>query len=302
MSGQGFPLSARVRAFMVTARRPFALPLWAARDTLTYHSTDPNFDGSFRKLKFEVRRPDAQVVSRPGFYAISHDTAVFFSPEDKKLLASFASAAAQPASRKQNAPAGASRSCIQLYSVTVFQGNVDDEIVEEVRRLVKAAEDAGGGKSDEHDVLDKLRTNVTTLASQDDEYDPGTQNTWGVGGLKSGNGVYQVTVGKGAWADALGTKDHLGTRASTCHAEMTIVEERPGVQAIYSTQDCCLFRYGYLASRGYQRPPLRTNPWPKTGWTHPQNNFRLMTGSSVLGAVIKITFNGDTRYFQVFQT
>ncbi|MDQ3919029.1 MAG: hypothetical protein M3348_11180, partial [Acidobacteriota bacterium] len=142
-------------------------------------------------------------------------------------------ASAGPASRKQNAPAGASRSCIQLYSVTVFQGNVDDEILQEVRRLVKAAEDAGGGKSAQHDVLDKLQTNVTTLASQGKEYDPGTQNTWGVGGLKSGNGVYQVTVGKGAWADALGTKDHLGTRESTCHAEMTIVEERPGVQAIY---------------------------------------------------------------------
>jgi hypothetical protein len=214
------------------------------------------------------------------------------------------SASAGPASRKQNAPAGASRLCIQLYSVTVFQGNVDDEIVEEVRRLVKAAEDAGGGKSDEHDILDKLQTNVNTLASQGKQYDPGTQNTWGVGGLasSSGNGVYQVTVGKGAWADALGTKDHLGTRESTCHAEMTIVEERPGVQAIYSTQDCCLFCYGYLASRGYQHPPLRTNPWPKTGWTHPQNNFKLMTGSSVLGAVLKITFNGDTRYFQVFQT
>jgi VWFA-related protein len=67
-----------------------------ARYTLGYHSTDPNFDGSFRKLKIEVRRPDTQVVSRPGFYAIAHDNAVFFSPEDKKLLASFASAAAQP--------------------------------------------------------------------------------------------------------------------------------------------------------------------------------------------------------------
>ena len=67
-----------------------------SRYTIGYHSTDANFDGSFRKLKVEVRRPDAQVISRPGFYAIAHDNAVFFSPEDKKLLAGVAAAAANP--------------------------------------------------------------------------------------------------------------------------------------------------------------------------------------------------------------
>lgn len=60
-----------------------------SRYTLAYRSTDPNFDGSFRKVKIEVRRPDAKVMARPGYYAIPPSQLVPFSPEDKKLLANF---------------------------------------------------------------------------------------------------------------------------------------------------------------------------------------------------------------------
>ena len=65
-----------------------------ARYTLAYQSTDPNFDGSFRKLKIEVRRPDAQVVSRSGYYALAHDEVISLSPEEKRLLATIAAARA----------------------------------------------------------------------------------------------------------------------------------------------------------------------------------------------------------------
>jgi VWFA-related protein len=58
-----------------------------SRYTLAYRSTDPNFDGSFRKVKIEVRRPDAKVMTRPGYYAIPPGQIVPLSPEDKKLLA-----------------------------------------------------------------------------------------------------------------------------------------------------------------------------------------------------------------------
>ena len=68
-----------------------------SRYTLGYHSTDQSFDGGYRKLKVGVSRSGAQVTSRPGFYAIAHDNTVFFSPEDKKLLAGFAAAAEHPA-------------------------------------------------------------------------------------------------------------------------------------------------------------------------------------------------------------
>src|SRR6184192_2375993 len=41
-----------------------------SRYTLAYRSTDQNFDGSFRKVKIEVRRPDTSIAARPGYYAI----------------------------------------------------------------------------------------------------------------------------------------------------------------------------------------------------------------------------------------
>src|SRR2546421_4336335 len=67
-----------------------------SRYTLAYRSTDPNFDGSFRKVKVEVRRPDANVLARAGYYAIPPTQIIPFSPDDKKLLANFATMAAHP--------------------------------------------------------------------------------------------------------------------------------------------------------------------------------------------------------------
>ena len=60
-----------------------------ARYTLAYRSTDQNFDGRFRKVKIEVRRPSVNVVMRPGYYAIPPTQVVPFSPEERKLLANF---------------------------------------------------------------------------------------------------------------------------------------------------------------------------------------------------------------------
>ena len=62
-----------------------------SRYTLAYRSTDANFDGSFRKVKIEVQRPDTNVSARPGYYAIPPSQVIPFSPDDQKLLASFAS-------------------------------------------------------------------------------------------------------------------------------------------------------------------------------------------------------------------
>ena len=60
-----------------------------SRYTLAYRSTDPNFDGSFRKVKIEVRRSDVNVLARPGYYAIPPSQVVPLSPEDRKLMADF---------------------------------------------------------------------------------------------------------------------------------------------------------------------------------------------------------------------
>ena len=67
-----------------------------ARYTLAYRSTNQNFDGTFRKVKIEVRRPDAQIISRNGYYAIPPEEIVLLSPTDKKLLSGFAAAQANP--------------------------------------------------------------------------------------------------------------------------------------------------------------------------------------------------------------
>src|SRR5438046_5772430 len=61
-----------------------------SRYTLAYRSTDANFDGSFRKVKIEVRRADTNVLARSGYYAIPASQIVPMSPDDRKLLASFA--------------------------------------------------------------------------------------------------------------------------------------------------------------------------------------------------------------------
>jgi len=66
-----------------------------SRYTLAYRSTDSNFDGAFRKVKIEVRRPDANVIGRNGYYAIPSSQMVPLSPEDRKLMSNFASLAAQ---------------------------------------------------------------------------------------------------------------------------------------------------------------------------------------------------------------
>jgi VWFA-related protein len=68
-----------------------------ARYTLAYYSTDQNFDGNFRKLKVEVRQPEANVIARSGYYAIANSEVVPLSIEDRKLMANFASAEANPA-------------------------------------------------------------------------------------------------------------------------------------------------------------------------------------------------------------
>lgn len=68
-----------------------------SRYTLAYRSTNQNFDGTFRKVKIDVRRPDAQITSRSGYYAISPEEIVLLSPAEKKLLAGFSTIENNPA-------------------------------------------------------------------------------------------------------------------------------------------------------------------------------------------------------------
>jgi VWFA-related protein len=67
-----------------------------ARYTIAYRSTNQNFDSSFRKVKIEVRRPDTQIISRSGYYAIPPEEIVLLSPADKKLFDNFAAVESTP--------------------------------------------------------------------------------------------------------------------------------------------------------------------------------------------------------------
>src|SRR5688500_5719191 len=67
-----------------------------SRYTLAYRSTNQNFDSSFRKVKIEVRRPEAQIISRSGYYAIPPEEIVLLSPADKKLFDNFAAIESNP--------------------------------------------------------------------------------------------------------------------------------------------------------------------------------------------------------------
>ncbi len=67
-----------------------------ARYTIAYRSTNQNFDSSFRKVKIEVRQPDAQIISRSGYYAIPPEEIVLLSPADKKLFENFATVQSSP--------------------------------------------------------------------------------------------------------------------------------------------------------------------------------------------------------------
>jgi VWFA-related protein len=68
-----------------------------SRYTLAFYSADANFDGGYRKLKVEVRRPDMRVISRSGYYAKPPGEVAFLSPDDKKLLSNVTAAEANPA-------------------------------------------------------------------------------------------------------------------------------------------------------------------------------------------------------------
>jgi VWFA-related protein len=67
-----------------------------SRYTLAYYSTDQNFDGGLRKIRVDIRRPDAHVISRSGYYANAADDLVPLSPDEKKLLANLAAVEAHP--------------------------------------------------------------------------------------------------------------------------------------------------------------------------------------------------------------
>lgn len=193
---------------------------------------------------------------------------------------------------------------------------VPQKVLDELNKIVLAAQRAGGGASINPtqamaDIAKYENAFSQQLASQKKKID--SQETYGVGASQYFPGTMTlVTVGSNAYGSSLkneATKDykntsatHLGVRDSCVHGEIEIITQYPGIQAVHTTQDCCLFCYGVLASRGYQHQGLRKNPWPQA-WTHDYLGFKIAIISQEQyrknDAVVTITFNGQTRCYRV---
>ena len=94
---------------------------------------------------------------------------------------------------------------------------------------------------------------------------------------------------------------HLGPRATGIHGEISLIEERPGLTAVLASQDCCLFCYGALASRGYHHQPLRGEAFPKM-WEYPFAQFKLVRINPELkrtGPTVEIRWHNQTAYYRV---
>lgn len=197
-------------------------------------------------------------------------------------------------------------SLIQRAAVTTKRGKVDQRILEEVLAIVNAAE-AQGGKDRSGPMLQSLQD---VLAKEKvKELDPGSRQTYGISGASFFPGTQTLAVqGAEPWREAVKEASDtspldLGQRGVGLHDEMHHITEYPGVQAVLSTQNNCLFCYGLLEIREYQHGPLRDTPWPKM-WKHDYLKFTLTQTNKQMDAistnpVIEISTKWGTAYYLV---
>lgn len=160
--------------------------------------------------------------------------------------------------------------------------------------MIDAAHAVGGGESASTGTLGAIYQRHMNTQTE-----CGSQDTWAAGAIGAGTYMSFYAVGNSNWAEEMGAV-YLGSRQDY-HAEMAIVSDRPGVRAVFATQDCCIFCYGYLALYNYQHQGLRDDPWPKTGWKHPHGLFKLIAGAAALGPLVTISYGGENRTYQVKQ-
>ena len=191
----------------------------------------------------------------------------------------------------------------------VIQGEVSEEILAELNRILQAAARAGGAASaDPSGVLAKL----AKFMSGKDVPKPGSQGTYAVGASSYSEGVMTMgTVGTASFGSAMEneakmdfsvSQEDLGQRESCVHGEIGLITAFPGFQAVLATQDCCLFCYGLLESRGYAHQKLRAAVWPQTGWTHDYMGFTLKRVNLAInpkGNLVAITWGSQTVYYRV---
>ncbi|HAE59517.1 MAG TPA: hypothetical protein DCG54_08425 [Anaerolineae bacterium] len=99
---------------------------------------------------------------------------------------------------------------------------------------------------------------------------PGAQQTFGL--ARYPDGIF--AIGSQAFANAAGATQ-LGGRAPREHAEISFIINRGAPTTVWTTQDCCLFCFGYLDTQGIPHLPLRGNPFPQA-WTHPTQGWQIV--------------------------
>lgn len=100
---------------------------------------------------------------------------------------------------------------------------------------------------------------------------PGARETYGLARYPDG----LFALGSQAFADAAGAT-RLGARAPREHAEISFIVNRGAAPtSVWSTQDCCLFCFGYLDAQNIPHLPLRANPFPQA-WTHPTQGWQIV--------------------------
>jgi hypothetical protein len=173
----------------------------------------------------------------------------------------------------------------EITLTVAARGPIRQSILDELQSILEAAE-SGGGAERGGPMLTSLKT-----AMQDPtvtpNHPPDPRGTYGMSGASYFPGVETVGVqGSGGFIGSVqGLKPGaraLGARAVGLHDEMHHITELPGVQAVLSTQNNCLFCYGVLHARNYQHGPIRDKPWPQA-WRY--GDFKLEETSARLDAI-----------------
>jgi hypothetical protein len=112
---------------------------------------------------------------------------------------------------------------------------------------------------------------------------PGAQETFGLANYN--DGIF--ALGSQAFATAAGAT-RLGNRAPREHSEISFISTRGVPNSVWTTQDCCLFCFGYLDTLGIPHLPLRAQPFPQA-WTHPTLGWQIVRRNPY----------GNTQYWQI---
>jgi len=216
-----------------------------SRYTLAYRSTNQNFDSSFRKVKIDVRRPDAQVLSRSGYYAIPPEEIVLFSPADKKLFDNFAAIESNPAMPVS-------------LSVSQFRSKDGMYVVPLAIELPPEGvkfERKGEKRAMQLEVVGVLKSGDTVLSRLGGQFDINLTDSE-YQSIVSNNIYYRqdLLLTPGVYSIDLLVRDRLSGKISTRREQLTLPDQAPE----FATNGVVLSRYVEAANPQATEPDVFT--------------------------------------------